>query len=967
MNTPVQPKDARKNLPADARQLIANARNDITIPFYSGALQHADDTLIQRGGGKGLKIYDEIERDTHAFSMLQKRKKTLLRRDWTVEAASDRPIDIEAADFVRQTLKTMPFDRICEDLLDATLKGFAITEIVWKRSGNQIVPGKLVSHDQRRFVFGEDWQPRLLTLANMQMGEALPERKFIVHRHGVKGNNPYGLGLGTRLFWPVLFKREGVAFWLHFLDKYAEPTVVGSTPYGTINEEQRKLLNTLSSIRSSSAVTVPIGTDVKFLEAARAGSVTYQDFLTYWDKQISICVNGETLTTDVGSAGSRAASETHADILESLVDSDGDLLASTLKEQFLSWLVEYNFPGAVTPDIWRERPENRKAAAEARKARGEAAEQENSALTAVIITAAHIDDDDAARELITGTGLTEHLSDVAIDRLVEARFAFMEGGKRGRDVRQLMKDNPAFAVGSLKKKLHDHVCFADADDPITRLTGQVEAAAERHLDRRLDAIRSTLDAVTDLPAAARAILELAARWAPDALGKQFGEALELAALIGREDVYLDGESPADFAGADVFSQPFGEQIAFLRQKRGKPTKAWTDSMRGVHDRAFAIAGATDMAMLGDFQNALADAMENGGTLETFRKDFDAIVARYGWQYKGKRGWRTRVIFETNMRTSYMAGRLKQMRDPDVLKLRPFWQYRHGETRKPKIPRPQHQAWHGLVLRHDDPFWETHFPPNDWLCSCGVRSLSARDLKRMGKDGPDISPEPLMEPVKDPVTGKLVEQPQGVGYGWDYQPGHLWEQGLVPSALIDEAGGIATSSARHAVLIDEPEPLDSLLKRAKPFKAKAMKEGLAPEDYVHAFLKPFGGDIGKAVLFEDKAGVKVPVSELLFRDRRGELKVSKRARGELTPLLAETLMDPDEIWLGVIRKVDPGDRTSEELLVDRRYIRVDPKTRLVVVFEIGEKFWEAVTAYRASDLKSLDRRRGGKLIYKRSEK
>lgn len=42
----------------------------------------------------------------------------------------------------------------------------------------------------------------------MRDGIDLPDRKFIVHRHGVVGNNPYGLGLGYQLFWAVLFKRE---------------------------------------------------------------------------------------------------------------------------------------------------------------------------------------------------------------------------------------------------------------------------------------------------------------------------------------------------------------------------------------------------------------------------------------------------------------------------------------------------------------------------------------------------------------------------------------------------------------------------------------------------------------------------------------------------------------------------------------------------------------------------------------
>lgn len=446
-------EDARKNLPADAKVLIANARKDITIPYFSGALQYVDDTLIQRGHGKGLKIYDEIERDTHAYAMIEKRKMQLLARAWIVEPPSQKPLDVAAADFVRDVFKKMAFDRFCKDLLDATLKGFGVSETVWKRDGNRIVPADIVSHDQRRFVFGEDWRPRLLTLNNMRDGEELPDRKFIVHRFGEKGNNPYGLGLGSRLFWPVLFKREGIAFWLHFLDKFAGPTVIGKTPYGMLSEDQMKLLNNLAEIKTAGAVTVPVGTDVGFLEASRGGSVSYGEFIAYWDKQISICVTGETLTTDIGKSGSRAASETHADILDVVVDSDGDLLSATLKEQLITWLVEYNFPDAGIPDVWRVRHENEREEAETRTAKAGAASDENKAIAEIVSTAAAFDNDDDARDYITSFGVTAKLSDKTIDGLVEARFAFMDGGKRGRDTRQVAKDNPAFAdlFGPLKK------------------------------------------------------------------------------------------------------------------------------------------------------------------------------------------------------------------------------------------------------------------------------------------------------------------------------------------------------------------------------------------------------------------------------------------------------------------------------------------------------------------------------------
>lgn len=444
--------DSRKNLPAEARGMIANARNDITIPYWSGVLQHADETLIQQGGGKGLAIYDEIERDTHAFSMLQKRKKGLTARAWEIEPGGDRSIDKDAAGLCKDILATLPFDRICEDLLDATLKGFAVSEILWTRDGDRIVPAEVKAHDQRRFVFGEDWQPRLLTWTEMVEGMALPARKFITHRFGVKGNNPYGLGLGSRLFWAVLFKREGVAFWLHFLEKFAGPTIIGTTPYGMLSDEQNRLLQTLVRAKTASAITVPIGTDIKFLEAARSGSVSYEQWLAYWDRQISICVTGETLTTQVGdSGGNRALGEVHQEMLDLLVDSDGDLLSGTLRDTLLRWIVEYNLPGAGVPWVWRVRPRNEKAEAETRQSKAGAAEAVDSAIRAIVKAAAGFEDDAIAREYIVSFDITDQLSDRTIDALVAARHSF--GASAGdADAFEVSDEPAAFAAARLKKK-----------------------------------------------------------------------------------------------------------------------------------------------------------------------------------------------------------------------------------------------------------------------------------------------------------------------------------------------------------------------------------------------------------------------------------------------------------------------------------------------------------------------------------
>lgn len=329
------------------------------------------------------------------------------------------------------------------------MKGFAIGEIIWERTANRILPIDIKSHEQRRFMFDRDWKPRLLTWTDMHLGEALPEHKFIVHRHGVKGNNPYGLGMGTRLFFPVLFKREGVTFWLKFLEKFASPTIVGKTPYGQLEGEQNKVLNILKQFHSNGAITVPVDVDVELLEAKRAGSMSGLEWCNYWDKQMSIAMLGETLTTDIGAVGSRAAAEVHSGVLDKL------LLADTLQKQLITWLVEYNFPGAVIPRVQWKRPKDEKQDAETAKA--EAAIAHNEALRAKLAFVADIDNDDVARSILITSDLVDGFDNDVIDALVTDRLKFkvaaapspLIGDKGGPP---LDDEDAAFAALSFKKK-----------------------------------------------------------------------------------------------------------------------------------------------------------------------------------------------------------------------------------------------------------------------------------------------------------------------------------------------------------------------------------------------------------------------------------------------------------------------------------------------------------------------------------
>jgi phage gp29-like protein len=364
------------------RDEIATAAKDILHAPYLGILQSGDQTLHTRGAGKSYQIYDEIERDCHAYGMLQKRKLAVVARPWQVDPASSSAADVRAADMVRAQLAALGepatdnpgeqvalasnFDLACYNLLDALLKGFAVGELMWDTDGREVVLREVRPRDQRRFAFDVEYRLRLKTWSALLQGEAVPPRKFIVHSFGAKDGNPYGLGLGSRLFWPTFFKRKDITFWLTFLDKFGSPTVVGKYPSGTLDPGKRDLLNALAAIAQDAGVAVPQGMEVSLLEATRGGTASYEQFARYMDEQITVAVLGESPASKGSGGGLAAAANTREEVRLELVQADADLLSAVLNATLSPWLTAFNCPGAKPPKIWRpiKKPVDEKARSE---------------------------------------------------------------------------------------------------------------------------------------------------------------------------------------------------------------------------------------------------------------------------------------------------------------------------------------------------------------------------------------------------------------------------------------------------------------------------------------------------------------------------------------------------------------------------------------------------------------------------
>jgi len=237
-------------------------------------------------------------------------------------------------------------------------------------------------------------------------------------------------------------------------------------------------------------------------------------------------------------------------------------------------------------------------------------------------------------------------------------------------------------------------------------------------------------------------------------------------------------------------QQFQQQIDFFRAKLNLPTERWDDIKQSAHDRAFMVAGAQKASLLADLRQAVDKAVV-GGSIQQFRNDFAEAVKTSGWSGWTGQGseageaWRTRVIYQTNMATSYAAGRYRQLTDPELLKARPYWRYVHSDG--VMHPRPEHLAWNGLTLPNDHPFWETNFPPNGWGCQCSVVAM------RLPREGDATEPPKGWDAI-DPQTGT----PAGIDKGWNYAPGANAETPLrqmVQDKLIDYPPAIGKALTR----------------------------------------------------------------------------------------------------------------------------------------------------------------------------
>ncbi|WP_027190058.1 DUF935 domain-containing protein [Fundidesulfovibrio putealis] len=318
-------------------------------PDFSGLLKTIPDPdPVLRKLGQDVSVYKELLSDPRVGPCVESRKAAVISMEWEIGRGRAKS---RQAKFVEGVFKDLDLDRIIREILDAPLFGMQPMEVDWGKVGGSVVPVDVVGKPLRWFVFDADNNLRLRTRDNLLEGEELPERKFLLPRYNATFDDPYGERVLSRVFWPVVFKRGGMEFWVRFVEKFGMPYLMGRHPRGCEDKEIRELAEALEAAVQDAVIVVPDDASVELKEAAgkSGSSALYRDLKNSCDEDIAISILGQNLTTNV-SGGSLAAAEVHERVRREIKDGDKKIVAKAFN-RLIDWICHFNFGDCERPEF----------------------------------------------------------------------------------------------------------------------------------------------------------------------------------------------------------------------------------------------------------------------------------------------------------------------------------------------------------------------------------------------------------------------------------------------------------------------------------------------------------------------------------------------------------------------------------------------------------------------------------------
>lgn len=288
--------------------------------------------------GKDIAVYRELLSDGQVRAGVRRRKSAVKALEWRITTTNNEKVDEQ----ILQIFDRLPLNNIITEMLNASLFGYQVSEVMWGERDGLFVPVEIIGKKPEWFVFDDENQLRFRTKENWINGELLPKDKFLLTIQEATQDNPYGLGDLSLCFWAATFKKGGFKFWLEFTEKYGSPWLIGKHPRSAQTVDKDRLADSLEAMIGSAIAVIPDDSSIDIKEAAGKSASTdaFEKFLNFCKAEINIALLGQNQTTEQES--NRASATAGLEVLESIRADDQAMIEATLN-QLLQWIVKYNF------------------------------------------------------------------------------------------------------------------------------------------------------------------------------------------------------------------------------------------------------------------------------------------------------------------------------------------------------------------------------------------------------------------------------------------------------------------------------------------------------------------------------------------------------------------------------------------------------------------------------------------------
>ncbi len=293
--------------------------------------------------------------DLWLIGLLQTRKYATLGYNYTIKMPDGiKPSAIEEkriAEIKNRFVKSK-MRRTFSVPISARLFGQSAARLVW---GNAVGMGEMVQAIHKYELTQLDNDPdNVEGVAELvSNGGGIPTSKpldpeiHIQYYHNPLEDiqNDYVGGVMRTVMFTALLKYLDFFVWARQNEKWGDPTIWGTYKPGTDDTEIATAFNCLVALAQNNVGMTPDTIMVKLIEAQKTRMTEmHSTFQALSDKRISVGLRGQTLTTDVGSVGSKAAATVHDFVRKDFLWGDIQAIEQVESEQYIQqdWKMNYN-------------------------------------------------------------------------------------------------------------------------------------------------------------------------------------------------------------------------------------------------------------------------------------------------------------------------------------------------------------------------------------------------------------------------------------------------------------------------------------------------------------------------------------------------------------------------------------------------------------------------------------------------